>query len=552
MKKICLLILMLIFGMGSLQVRAEQAVPASNGPIVYTPGGRILVRSNASKQHYEAFQIFAADEVEDGALINVRWGNGIDSGDFVKAYPQYANLDTVFEELQNDPVSFARIFNSFLIQNAFIDASGFLKPGGKYPVVDLNNQPTNERGYMIPNPYQPNSTTLSNQYLQPGYYLIKNTAAQIGPGSSYSFVLCEVGGEGMVTINPKDGAPSLNKQVLNENGIWDHSASAAIGQIVDFRCTITLPKSLVYYETYGLRMTDTLPPGLDMSSAADAISVQCDGFEWIQDVHYTFSYDADKKQYLFVFGQGGNLLNTPAVGANKQIVVRMKMRLNEQAYLAPHANTNTAQLFYSNDPMNSGGTTYEDPKGETNNVTANVYTFAMQLEKVDEQSQPLAGARLQLFRLDASNQAVEVTNSQPEPASKPGSSAANVFSWTGLGPGSYFLNETQTPEGYDTIQPLHFTISANYGITSPSSEAVLTGITVNQVGTDQQKFQIETNDEGIMIISRKIVDEKGSLLPETGTPALALMIAGGLMLLGIGLKRIFHKASPKSAGKGTN
>ena len=78
-----------------------------------------------------------------------------------------------------------------------------------------------------------------------GYYLIAQTGA-IPDHESRSLVMLDTAGQEDITIEPKDGAPTLTKQVKETNdstaaSAWQDAADADIGDKVEFRPTGTRP-----------------------------------------------------------------------------------------------------------------------------------------------------------------------------------------------------------------------------------------------------------------------------------------------------------------------
>lgn len=142
------------------------------------------------------------------------------------------------------------------------------------------------------------------------------------------------------------------------------------------------------------------------------------------------------------------------------ITVEYESTLNENAVVGSAGNPNTANLEFSNNPNDEqGGET-----GETPDDTVIVFTFKTIINKVDGESKPLTGAEFTLekkIKDDTAEggfrwKAVQVVKND----------AGTAFTFSGLDDGDYRLTETVTPAGYNTIDPIEFTITAEHEVLS--------------------------------------------------------------------------------------
>lgn len=103
------------------------------------------------------------------------------------------------------------------------------------------------------------------------------------------------------------------------------------------------------------------------------------------------------------------------------------------------------------------------------------------------------------------------------------------ISFKGLGEGTYTLTETKTPAGYNTINPINFTVKFTPpadGVTDGSEECTweITGWT-----TDENGNQTISNTEGIF--AANIINVRGTLLPSTGGIGTTIFYAAGSVLV---------------------
>ena len=165
-----------------------------------------------------------------------------------------------------------------------------------------------------------------------------------------------------------------------------------------------------------------------------------------------------------------------------------------------------------------------DETGKTEEDKVIVFTYKVVVNKVDEEEKPLAGAEFTLYKKNNQGEFVSVgtkTAITPE-----GGNVANQFIWYGLDDGEYKISETKTPDGYNTIGDIGFTITADHDILweAQGQSEVLNSLT----GGDKFTGLVETGS-----VTAKVINEAGALLPETGGIGTTIFyIVGGLLVFG--------------------
>ncbi|MBQ2690571.1 MAG: LPXTG cell wall anchor domain-containing protein, partial [Clostridia bacterium] len=97
--------------------------------------------------------------------------------------------------------------------------------------------------------------------------------------------------------------------------------------------------------------------------------------------------------------------------------------------------------------------------------------------------------------------------------------------------GDYKLVEITTPAGYNTIQDIEFTITAEHEVLADNPQ--LTKLE----GGDKFKGEVSTG-----ILTGKVVNETGNVLPETGGIGTTIFYAlGAVMVIGAGVLLIAKK-----------
>ena len=109
--------------------------------------------------------------------------------------------------------------------------------------------------------------------------------------------------------------------------------------------------------------------------------------------------------------------------------------------------------------------------------------------------------------------------------------ADGKISFAGLGAGSYTLTETVTPAGFNTIEPINFTIK----VKTPTEV---------KDGTETCEWTIDwngaTNNGGIF--SADVVNQSGSLLPSTGGIGTTIFyVVGGILVVAAGILLVTKK-----------
>jgi LPXTG-motif cell wall-anchored protein len=189
-------------------------------------------------------------------------------------------------------------------------------------------------------------------------------------------------------------------------------------------------------------------------------------------------------------------------------------------------NPNTYHVVYSNNPNGTGTGTTPDDK----NI---VFTYKTIFNKVKEDGttaltgadfkleKKVKGAWVDVTKLHTGEGAINPT--------KTGDDKGSTFTFSGLDDGVYKLTETKTPKGYNSIDPIEFTISATHVI--ESDDPKLTALT----GTVGAEFTLKPSiTDGSL--TGNVVNKEGSTLPSTGGIGTTIFyVLGGLLVIGSGI-----------------
>lgn len=175
-------------------------------------------------------------------------------------------------------------------------------------------------------------------------------------------------------------------------------------------------------------------------------------------------------------------------------------------------------MTYSNNPNATGdGTSKPADTGKTPKDTVKVFTYQTIINKVDQDGKALSGAEFTLVKKnkDGSTKNVDVVKN----------AEGKSFTFKGLDAGNYVLEETKTPDGYNTIKAIEFTIDADYD--KEADDPQLTKLS-GDVNSGVAKFDANKADSSL---KADIVNRKGSLLPSTGGMGTTILYVVGSILV---------------------
>lgn len=470
----------------------------------------ITINNPTSGHTYDAYQIFSGDLSSTGVLSNIDWGSGVsEEGKTAlgNAATQAAALSTT------------------------ADAATFAKKVAPYLTTTFSTSS-----------YANNSYTISG--LSAGYYLVKDHEGTVNGDDTYTNYILEVVKD--VTATPKSSKPTVEKKVQDINdsndgtiadNAWQDSADHDIGDSVPFKLTGTLPSNYDDYDTYTYIFHDTESTGLTFNPDSVVVKVNDSTISSGYTVVTTGLTDGCTFEVRF-----SNLKTLANVNKDSAITVEYTSTLNANAVLGSTGNPNEVYLEYSNNPTqsNTSGTGSNSETGKTNKDKVIVFTYKAVINKVDSDNKPLSGAEFTLKKkVDGNWKSIGVIKN----------GAGTTFTFTGLDDGLYQLTETTTPEGYNSIDPIYFNVTADHDVTS--DDPTLNSLSANQAdaeGNDLTSGIIATFSAALSTgsVTTNLVNSAGLTLPTTGGIGTRIFyIIGGVLMVGavvflIVKKRINH------------
>ena len=443
-----------------------------------------------SNHTYQVYQIFTGDYSSDGKLSNIKWGQNSNSrGDGVSIG------EKVDENVLNQLAAVAGKSDEDKL--AVIE---------QYANLSENGMDTVSASKSIK--------------VAAGYYLFKDTTTGIS-GNTY---IAEVVGN--VLIKAKNShVPGFEKKLKDKNdttdndfGGWQDVADHDIGDKIPFKLEGTVPADYdAEYTSYYFAFHDEEEAGLTFNK--DSVEV------YVDDTKITAGFEVetsptDRCSFEVVFS---DLKAIKDVHAGSKIRVEYTATLNENAVIGGNGNLNKAQLEYSNNPRD------KDSRGKTVWDNVVVFTYQVVVNKYANsvgENNKLPGAEFTLSKKlkDGTTKDIAVVKSEE----------GKQFIFKGLDDGVYTLTEIVTPEGYNTIDPITFTVTATHG-TEWNGEGVRGNLITAFTGNAAPGEITFTPDKGTGALTTNVINKSGTTLPSTGGMGTTVfyVVGGGLMAVAV-------------------
>ena len=308
-----------------------------------------------------------------------------------------------------------------------------------------------------------------------------------------------------VTIKEKNSDTTIEKKIVINGDEKVDSNSAGIGDTVNFSITITVkdgdPKNYVLHDKLS---------GLTFDS--DSLKVKIGATTLTPNTDYTLETnptDADSFDVNFTDGK---------LKPNDVVVVTYSATVAADATIAGAGNKNTANLEY-----NGKHSTKEETTTYVWKLNVHKYTLDSTNKEV-----ALSGAKFVLYRKDGTDKKYYaklaggkidgwVTNQSD--ATTLETTGTGDISIEGLNVGTYYLEETEAPAGYNKLtEPIEVEITATTSATNGSE-------------TVKYKNSSETSYTPATDATVKVLNSAGTQLPSTGGIGTTLFyVIGGVLM----------------------
>ena len=477
---------MMVFSL-STNVKAETGVQG-------TDKGTITISNAIKGQEYKIYKILDLESYsydakpEDGAysykLTKDNWANFFKTGG---PGENYVNIDSQEYVTWKGEVTEAEAAKLAKAAIAFAQ-------GSNNNITPLQNLTKTESEDTEGN------VTLTYSGLDLGYYLVESNVG----------ALCSLDTTNSTAkIAEKNSQPTLVKNIyeLNTNNPVK-STTANIGDSIHYHVQITVGQGANNYVFY-----DKIASGLkyhENNIVPFKVQITTSRTDIVkpEQNEYTLSLDANKTSFTLTFIDSF----IQRLSAGDKIYLDYFATVTAEAQMDT-ALRNTAYLNYGNNQ-------------KTNDDYADVYTYTIPVLKYttlkDGTEKKLSGAKFKLYRgsKNANNIAKFDSNNNTYTYNSKGtveeleSGADGYVNIQGLAAGTYILEETKAPDGYNKLKdPITITVNQKSGGTKE-----IIANNVDATGTV------------------KVLNNKGSLLPSTGGMGTTLIyLIGGALVLGSGI-----------------
>lgn len=338
--------------------------------------------------------------------------------------------------------------------------------------------------------------TMKASGLTPGYYFVSGTSGTV----------CELATAKDIEIRDKNEALQIEKSVD------DADRTVEIGQKLTYTITGKVP-STKGYTKFTYQVTDTMSEGLTFN----------------KDVKVTIGGTAVTDAAI-TYNDNGFVASINMMNYQKQIdapvVITYTATVNENA-IQRDKETNTATLKYSNDPADKNSF-------KESSVEVNVFSFNIVINKyaAGNENTKLAGAKFVLknnegkyYKYDAAK--VTWVDAKAD-ATEVITGADGAARFDGLQAGTYYLEETAAPAGYNQLtKDITIVLNKDGSATIDSASSTL--------GADHS-------------LTAGVANSTGTMLPETGSIGTVIFVAlGALAVICAGVFLVTNKRMSKES-----
>lgn len=349
-----------------------------------------------------------------------------------------------------------------------------------------------------------NSGSVTFTGLELGYYLITSDV------DTSSKALCMLSTtKPSATVQEKNGAPTVEKKVEYASGSWGEGNDGNVGDTVNFQTTIYVTDG----DPTNYVLHDKMSNGLAFQTGTISVKKNDAIF-----TDYTKETPTDGCTFEIKFNEG-------SLHTNDKVVVTYSATINSNAVVGTDGNENETWLKYGNN-------------GETTHGRTKTYTWKFNILKFftdsNDEKQYLADVEFVLYRknnttdpaeyakFDSNNKLTGWTKNESE-AGKLRTNATSNVCVEGLDEGTYFLKETATPVGFNSL-----TSDVEVQITSSCNTLTNATYTVQYKMVNDEDFADTDDKEKVVPIENK----RGTVLPGTGGIGTTIfyVVGGGLMV----------------------
>lgn len=307
-----------------------------------------------------------------------------------------------------------------------------------------------------------------------------------------------------VNVEEKNEEPTIGKEVTDED-----KTSASIGDTVNYKITVTAGGAADTTYVVHDKMSNGLTFNRDIAIKMNGSPVD----EGNYDIVYAGDMGEDDQPIIkdgCTFEITFNQAYTASLEQGTKIEITYSAVLNENAVVGTDPNTNEAKLDYGD----STSTT----------TTTNTYTYSFGLVKTDGDDQVITGAKFKLYDADKGGNEIKVVKTAEGQYRVAKSDETGVeieagnVTISGLANGTYWLEETAAPAGYNMLESRQ-------------------SITIDGANKNATVIEGVYSEGGVQVIN-----EAGTVLPGTGGMGTTIFYTlGGVLVVGAAILLVTKK-----------
>ncbi len=443
--------------------------------------GSITISNPQGDHTYTAYKIFDVTYTADGVNYSYTISETDAAFSTVKAY-----ADVAANGLTLTPVANTNKYNVSI--GTGFSAASF----AQYLRTNVGSLGTGTAFTKVDNTMKASGLTL-------GYYFVSGTSGAV----------CELATAKDIQIRDKNEVPQIEKTVNDDDG------TVEIGQKLTYTITGKVPSTKGYTE-FTYQVTDTMTEGLTFN---EDVKVTIGGTDVTAAATITNNEDG--------FVASVNMMKYQDQ-IDKPVVITYTATVNEKA-IVNDKETNTAVLKYSNNPADKDS--YDE-----STVTVDVFSFNIVINKyaTGNENTKLEGAKFVLknnegkyYKYDAATKAVTWVAAKAD-ATEVSTDANGAARFDGLQAGTYNLEETAAPAGYNQL-----------------TKDII--IVLDKTGSATINGAASTLEDA-RSLTAGVANSTGTVLPETGGTGTVIFVAlGALAVICAGVFLVTNKRMSKES-----
>lgn len=443
--------------------------------------GSITITNPQGDHTYTAYKIFDVTYTADGVNYSYTISDTDAAFSTVKAY-----ADVAANGLSLTAVANTNKYNVSI--GAGFSAASF----AQYLRTNVGSLGTGTAFTKVDNTMKASDLTL-------GYYFVSGTSGTV----------CELATAKDIQIRDKNEVPQIEK-VVN-----DDDRTVEIGQVLTYTITGKVPSTKGYTE-FTYQVTDTMTEGLTFNKD---VKVTIGGTD------VTNAATITNKANGFVASV--NMMNYQDK-IDAPVVITYTATVNEKA-IQRDTETNTATLKYSNNPADNTSFKESSVKVEvfSFNIVINKYATGNENTKLEGAKFVLKNNEGKYYKYDAATKAVTWVDDKSA-ATEVSTDANGAARFDGLQAGTYSLEETAAPAGYNQLTK-DITI-----VLDKNGSATINGA-ASTLGDARS-------------LTAGVANSTGTVLPETGGTGTVIFVAlGALAVICAGVFLVTNKRMSKES-----